>query len=187
MLTLSNAGEKVQREATAIMKRGTSMVQWIIGYGLSLVSLFAVCTATLGLTTTIWGFVTTLIGCAIASLALWWQDEHQWKNSLLNRETNSVASATMTAHSDIPEIQAAFQNTQQTQDWLPLKADDFDLLAIYTQDLTERVEAVYPLVDRDHIHKIVWTVMIELFGKSIEPAVHTTQASIIAAKIARAA
>jgi hypothetical protein len=50
--------------------------------------------------------------------------------------------------------------------------------------LTERVEAVYPLVDRDHIHKIVWTVMIELFGKS---AVHTTQASIIAAKIARAA
>ena len=93
----------------------------------------------------------------------------------------------MTAHSDVPEMQTAPQNTQQTQDWLSLKADDFDLLARYTQDLTDRVEAVYPLVDRDHIHKIVWTVMIELFGKSLEPAAHTTQASIIAAKIARAA
>ena len=170
-----------------MMKRGTSMVQWIIGYGLSLIGLFAVCATTLGLTTTIWGFVTTLIGCVIASLALWWQDEHQWKNSLLAQETNSVASAMMTAHSDVPEMQTAPQNTQQTQDWLSLKADDFDLLARYTQDLTERVEAVYPLVDRDHIHKIVWTVMIELFGKSLEPAAHTTQASIIAAKIARAA
>ena len=163
------------------------MVQWIIGYGLSLVSLFAVCTATLGLTTTIWGFVTILVGCVIASLALWWQDEHQWKNSPLAQETNSVASPIMTAHSDVSEMQTALQNTQQTQDPFLLKADDFDLLARYTQDLTERVEAVYPLVDRDHIHKIVWTVMIELFGKSLESAAHTTQASIIAAKIARAA
>ena len=72
MLTLSNAREKVQREAAAIMmKRGTSMMQWIIGYGLSLIGLFAVCATTLGLTTTIWGFVITLIGCVIASLALW--------------------------------------------------------------------------------------------------------------------
>jgi hypothetical protein len=168
------------------MKRETALMQWIIGYGLFLVSLFAACTAILGLTTTIWGFVSIFVGCVIASLALWWQEEYQWKNSPLAQEMNGVASATMTTRSDVSERQTTLQNTQQIWDPFPLKADDFDLLARYTQDLTDQVEAVYPLVDRDHIHKIVWTVMIELFAKSLEPAAHITQASIIAAKIARA-
>lgn len=175
-------GEQRQSRKGAIL-----MVQWLIGYGLSLVCLFVVCVATLGLTTTLWGFVTTLIGCTIASLVLWWRDEHRWKDSMLAQETNDIACTDPTPQSVITELQTAPQRTQQSQNWLPLKEDDFDLLATYTQDLTERVEAVYPLVDRDHIHKIVWTVMVELFCKSMEPAAHTTQASIIASKIARAA
>src|SRR5262249_3069315 len=168
------------------MKIRTPIAQWIIGYGVSLVCIFTICSVALGLSTTIWGFVSIFTGCAIASLAFWWQDEHRWKKSLLSQATTTLASPS----APLPigaALQPAFQSSQQNQDWLPLDADDFDLLETYTQDLTERVEMVYPLVDRDHVHKIVWTVMIELFCKRMESAAHTTPATIIAAKIARAA
>jgi hypothetical protein len=161
------------------------MAPWIIGYGTFLVFFFSVCVASLGLATTMWGFTLIFAGCTVASLALWWRDEHQWQQTLSTQEpiaVNVASPARSVAMESAPE-----PTPSATTDWLSLEADDFDLLETYTQDLTERVEAVYPLVERDHIHKIVWTVMVELFCKRMATAAHTTPASVIAAKMARAA
>jgi hypothetical protein len=175
----------MKQKAKVRAERGNSMAPWIIGYGTFLVILFSVCTVTIGLATTMWGFVLTFAGCTAAAFALWWRDEYQRKQTLSAQESISINVASL-SHSvtmaPMPEPTSA-SNT----DWLSLEADDFDLLETYTQDLTKRVEAVYPLVERDHVHKIVWTVMIELFCKRMATASHPTPASLIAAKMARAA
>lgn len=162
------------------------MAPWIIGYGMFLFSFFAACTAILGLNITMWGFAVTFVGCTVASLILWWRDELQWKASL-QRQDDAPFTVTPLSHAVIAETPSLSQSSQQNQDWLPLEDDDFNLLETYTQDLTERVEAVYPLVDRDHVHKIVWAVMIELFCKRMAASSHNTPASIITARMARAA
>lgn len=176
----------MQPEAETATERGNNMATWIIGYGTFLVLLFSICTVSIGLATTMWGFILTFAGCTAASLALWWRDEHQWRQALAAQEPISI---TMTSPLRPVATESASEPTStSTTDWLSLEAEDFDLLETYTQDLTERVEAVYPLVERDHIHKIVWTVMIELFCKRLATASQsTTPASVIAAKMARAA
>lgn len=166
------------------MERGNIMAPWIIGYSAFLVLLFSICVVSLGLTTTMWGFILIFAGCAAASLTLWWRDEHQWKQTFSAQEStpiNVASSARSVAMESAPE-----PTSSSTTDWLSIEADDLDLLETYTRDLTERVEAVYPLVERDHIHKIVWTVMIELFCKRMATATHSTPASVITAKMARA-
>ena len=162
------------------------MARWIIGYGMFLVSFFAACTAILGLNTTLWGFTVTFAGCTVASLVLWWREELQWQASL-QKQPDVPLAVTQPSHALVVETPSPSQSSQQHPDWLPLEDDDFDLLETYTQDLTEHVEVVYPLVGRDHVHKIVWTVMIELFCKRMATSSHSTPASLIAAKMARAA
>lgn len=162
------------------------MAPWLIGYGMFLVWIFTICAATLGISTTVWGFAVTFAGCTVAALGLWWQDEHRWRSSLPTPDLDSSVSSTG-SHAMAAATQDASQHSPRSHDWLPLEDDDFDLLETYTQDLTERVEAVYPLVERDHIHKIVWSVMIELFCKRMTASSHNTTASVIAAKMARAA
>lgn len=171
--------------AETIVERGNSMAPWIIGYGTFLVLLFSICSVSIGLATTMWGFVLTFAGCTAASLALWWRDERQWRQTQAVQNISSITVAA-SAHKATPEPLST-PLTTPTTDWLSLEAEDFDLLETYTQDLTEQVESVYPLVERDHIHKIVWTVMIELFCKRMATATHVTPASVIAAKMARAA
>ena len=158
------------------------MAPWLVGYTVFLVSLFAICTSVLGLNTTAWGFTITFVGCTAASFILWWREEILWKETL--QIPNSVAP--LSFKSAATEISVPTQSSQQP-DWTALEDSDFDLLATYTQDLTARVEAVYPLVGRDHVHKIVWTVMIELFCKRMDPSSHLTPASIISERMARVA
>jgi len=162
------------------------MMPWLVGYTTFLISLFALCTATLGFNTTAWGFTATFASCTLAFFVLWWRDEILWKESFqaANFTAPSVSSLIQSTTKDSP---VRTQNSSHLQDWAPLEDSDFDLLETYTQDLTARVEAVYPLVGRDHIHKIVWAVMVELFCKRMDPSSHTTPASIISEKIARVA
>jgi hypothetical protein len=162
------------------------MAPWITGYGMFLVGLFTICTAILGFTTTMWSFVTLFVGCTVAALALWWQEEQWWQTSLHARKSETINAPPNPLQVMTDPLSNA-QLAQQDQDGLTLEDADFDLLETYTQELTERVQAVYPLVGRDHVHKIVWTVMVELFCKRIATASPATPASIIAAKIARAA
>jgi len=162
------------------------MAPWIIGYGMFLVSLFTACTVILGFSVTVWSFALVFSGCTLASLALWWRDELHWKESLPKQAPVPVM-VTPPAPSPLNETPTSSENPQPVQDWVPLEDEDFNLLETYTKDLTERVEAVYPLVDREHVHKIVWAVMIELFCKRMETSAHSTPASLIAARMARAA
>lgn len=175
------------RGKTVVTEREENyMALWIIGYGMFLVSFFALCAAILGLNTTMWGFALVFTGCTVASLVLWWREERQWQ-APLQRQEASPFTITLPSHTSVVATSPPAQSTQPNQDWLPLEGDDFDLLETYTQDLTERVEAVYPLVGRDHVHKIVWTVMIELFCKRMATSSHSTPASLITARMARAA
>lgn len=162
------------------------MALWIIGYGMFLVSLFTASHALFGLSPTVWGFALIFSSCTMGSLVLWWRDELHWRESF---QEQAPVPVTLLADSDafVTESQILPDNLQQSQEWLPLEDEDFNLLETYTQDLTERVEAVYPLVNRDHVHKIVWTVMIELFCKRMAASSDSPQASIIAARMARAA
>jgi hypothetical protein len=151
-----------------------------------LFSFFTACTAIFGLNTTLWSFVVIFAGCTVASLVLWWRDELQWQASL-QKQDDAPFTVTPLPHAVIAETLSRSQDSQRNEDWLPLEDDDFNLLETYTHDLTERVEAVYPLVNRDHVHKIVWAVMIELFCKRMATPAHDTPASVITAKMARAA
>lgn len=162
------------------------MAPWLVGYGIFLVCLFTLCTAILGFTTTLWSFVTLFVGCTVAALTLWWQEERWWQTSLQARKSE-ILNAPPNPLQGMAETSSSAQLAQQDQDGLTLDDADFDLLETYTQELTERIQAVYPLVGRDHVHKIVWTVMVELFCKRIATASSATPASVIAAKIARAA
>lgn len=162
------------------------MAPWIVGYGMFLITLFTVCTATLGLNTTAWGFAVTFMGCTVTSLFLWWRDEQQWNVAHQGQEPTPI-TITPLSHSVMAETLPLSQDSRHAPDWVPLKDDDFDLLDTYTKNLTERVESVYPVVDRDHIHKIVWTVMIELFCKRMDASSYSTPASAITARITRAA
>ena len=159
---------------------------WLVGYTTFLLSLFAICTAVLGLNTTAWGFTVIFAGCTLASFVFWWRDEILWKESF--QASNSTASSIPYPVQFMTTDQSAStQNSPHPQDWAPLGDSDFDLLETYTRDLTARVEAVYPLVGRDHVHKIVWAVMIELFCKRMDPSSRTTPASVISERIARVA
>lgn len=170
----------------AMEREENYMAPWIIGYGMFLVSFFAACTAILGLSTTLWGFTITFAGCTVASLCLWVWEELQWLPSA-QKQDEAPLTVTLPSHSATVETPSPSQSSQQNQDWLPLEDADFDLLETYTQDLTERVETIYPLVGRDHVHKIVWAVMIELFCKRMAASSHSTPASLITARMARAA
>lgn len=163
------------------------MMPWLVGYTTFLASLFIICTAVLGLNTTAWGFTVTFAGCTLASFVLWWRDEVLWKESLQAHNPIAPSVPPSVHQSTITDTSVSAQNSSHLHDWAPLEDSDFDLLETYTQDLTARVEAVYPLVSRDHIHKIVWTVMIELFCKRMDPSSRLTPASIISERIARVA
>ena len=159
---------------------------WLVGYVTVLVSLFAICSAVLGLSTTAWGFFITFSGCTLASFVLWWKEEFHWQET--------VQTQNFTAPVILPQFQSFTTETlvptqegQQPEAFAVLEDSDFDLLGAYTQDLTERITAIYPLVEKDHVHKIVWAVMIELFCKRQDPASHLTPASIISERIARVA
>lgn len=159
---------------------------WLVGYMTFLVSLFAICTAFLGVSTTTWGFTVTFAGCTLASVVLWWRDEVLWKESLQTGNI-SIPNLPLLTQFTATDTSVPAQGSIPPQNWAPLEDKDFDLLETYTQDLTARVEAVYPLVGRDHIHKIVWAVMVELFCKRMDPSSQTTPASIISERIARVA
>jgi len=163
------------------------MVQWLIGYGVFLVWLFSVCVTTVGFKTAFWGFLLTHAGCAIATAALWWHDERHWGNLTGSDESADTTEPASVSVSATPQPVPAQPESRASADWLSLNEEDFDLLESYTENLTEQVSAVYPVVSRDHVHKIVWTVMIELFCKRAAQATQSTPASLLAARIVKAA
>jgi hypothetical protein len=183
---LNDQKKSLKREKTSILKKGTQMAKWILGYCLSLVCLFTVWTLTLSFTTAVWGFVSLFAGCTIAVLALWWQGERQVKNAFFTQGEDSFAFAPAPRPEET-NAQANFQDSQQDQDWLPLNEGDVDLLETYMQDLTERVGEAHPSINREHVDIIVRTVIFQLFGKRMMPTACTTPASILTPKIARAA
>ena len=161
------------------------MGPWIIGYGTFLLGLFTICTMTFGLSATVLGFIMTFVVCSLATFLFWWQDEQQWgKSHYMDQESTPVVPSSLSS-TVTNELNISQYISQQ--ECFSINDNDFDLLETYTQDLTQRVEAVYPLVDREHVHKIVWTVMVELFCKRLAPSPSITPASVIAAKMVRAA
>jgi hypothetical protein len=173
---------KAEREQTM------AIAPWLIGYTLFLISLFAVCVAMVGLTTTLWGFALTHLGCALTAMALWWYDERRWGQAVWPEDvTEETPTPVLTTLSTAHQPTLMQQESEAAADWLSLKAEDFEMLESYTATLTERVSAVYPLVAREHVHKIVWTVMIELFCKRVIEATDTTPASVLTARISKAA
>lgn len=168
------------------MTKSTPTAKWAFGYCVFLVALFTICTATVGLTATIWGFVIGFTACTVAALALWWLGERQYQKYAFSQEENSATrTAVLQAEETITRM--APQNAQSPLTWVSLTKGEADLLETSTQELIERVEELYPLIEQHHIHAIVRTVMVELFCKHTAPTPLTTLASILAAKMERAA
>jgi len=157
------------------------MGKWLIGYLVFLTGLFAVCLATAGIETTLWGFGITHLGCALATLALWWQDERRWSGTAWSENVQTIASIPLTpAVASEPPL--ARQEDSLSTDWLGLQEANLDLLQSYTETLTKKVSAVYPVVAQDHIRKIIWTVMIELCGKQLAESADGSQTTASPAK-----
>jgi cytoskeletal protein RodZ len=127
----------------------------------------------------------TFAVCSLVTFVFWWQDEQLWQETrkMEQEPTPVVGSSLSSLVTHEPIIP---QSIQSQQEHLSFDDNDFDLLETYTQEITQRVEAVYPLVDREHVHKIVWTVMVELFCKHGDPFARTAPTPVIAEKIARA-
>jgi len=162
------------------------MVPLLIGYGTFLASLFTVFTVMFSFSTTVWGFALIFSGCTAVSLILWWREESQWQESFHEHEPVSFP-VTLPSSSIMTGAPTPSENPRQIQDWLPLEDEDLNFLETGTKDLTERIEAVYPLVDREHVHQIVWAVMIELFSKRMATSSYSTPASVTTARKERAA
>ncbi|MBI3303680.1 MAG: hypothetical protein HYZ72_16570 [Deltaproteobacteria bacterium] len=163
------------------------MAQWLIGYAIFLFWLFAACAVTLGLKTTLWGFALTHLGCALAVVALWWYDERRWGRTAGVEDLTPTTAREPAILALAPQPTLMQQESGPAADCLSLKDEEFELLESYTETLTERVSGLYPLVAREHVHKIVWTVMIELFCKRIVESADANPAAILAARLSKAA
>ncbi len=74
------------------MKKSTLTAKWAFGYCALLVCLFTICTVSLGLSTTVWGFAIGFAVCTIGVLVLWRREDHQQGNFPLPQEAESAAS-----------------------------------------------------------------------------------------------
>lgn len=139
------------------------MGKWVFGYLLFLVGLFAVCSVSMGLKTTLWSFGVVHLGCTLLVLGLWWQDERHWGQS----GTTEASVYEPDSHVLPDTFQSSLRSQAQPTSSVRLSGtdEDFDLIASYTEVLTKRVSSVYPLVAQEHIRQIVWTVLLELCGK----------------------
>jgi hypothetical protein len=63
------------------------------GYVLLVCGLFTACVSAFGFEVTLWGFLATHTGRALAVLLLWWHDEHQWRKSLAREEQATATEA----------------------------------------------------------------------------------------------
>ena len=106
------------------------------------------------------------LGCALGIVALLWWEERRWSKDTMeqyapaNTFSPVIRSATVPASSTLPAWQKE-ENLLLPRD-VSLAKDTLRNLESRAATLTDRVSAVYPLVAREDIHKIIWMVMIEM-------------------------
>jgi hypothetical protein len=137
------------------------MVQLLLGYTAVVLGLFVLSAVMTSLSTTLSGFGVFFSACTLGVLAVWWWNEHDWgtKDAKHYKSTHLPDPALL---SDLVQ-----PDTEITGNLLAFSASAFaekDLFTLKSRaaTLTERISAVYPLVAREDIHKIVWMVMVEM-------------------------
>jgi hypothetical protein len=105
-----------------------------------------------------------LLVCTLGVIALWWWEERRWSKDSMEQyappDTVSPLIRSISVSSLLPAQQQE-ENPLLFRD-VSLDKDTVRSLESRAATLTDRVSAVYPLVAREDIHKIVWMVIIEM-------------------------
>jgi hypothetical protein len=137
------------------------MVQLLLGYTAVVLGLFVLSAVMTSLSTTLSGFGIFFSACALGVLAVWWWNEHQWATEDAERYRSTHMPAFSLLSGPVQP------DAEKTGNLFALSApvleeSSFSTLVPRAVALTDRVSAVYPLVAREDIHKIVWMVMVEM-------------------------
>ena len=137
------------------------MGQLLLGYTAVVLGLFVFGAVTTSLSATLSGFGILFSACTLGVFAMWWWSEHHWATA----EAEHYRSTHMLSPSTFPV--PVRPGAEETDDLFAFPAPALEEKILSTlvpraATLTDRVSAVYPLVAREDIHKIVWMVMIEM-------------------------
>ncbi|MCS6925997.1 MAG: hypothetical protein NZ578_08865 [Candidatus Binatia bacterium] len=113
------------------------------GYTAFVLLLFALVSALAGVKTALIGFGSVFSMSTLGILAFWGWEERQWRAALRSA-----------AWSPLPD---SFTSSSLST------APGPDALASRAAALTERLAAVYPLIQREDLYKIIWMTMVEIY------------------------
>jgi hypothetical protein len=110
-----------------------------------------------------WAGILHLV-CALGVIALLWWEERRWSKDSMEQyappDTISPLIRPVSVSSLLP-VQQKEENLLLSCDG-SLDTDTLRSIESRAATLTERISAVYPLVAREDIHKIVWMVIVEM-------------------------
>ncbi|MEW6296960.1 MAG: hypothetical protein AB1671_04370 [Thermodesulfobacteriota bacterium] len=163
------------------------IIRLLSGYTASVLVLLVLVSAVTGVERTFLGFGVIFATSTLGILALWWWDERHWSaaaspalpphagTSLLAPE--SLAGEQPGPRPASPPLPLAGKNLSSRA----LEEKSLDALAPRAAALADRLMAVYPLIQREDLYKIIWMTMVELCHEQhlsedqYDSFVHTSQ------------
>ena len=140
----------------------------VSGYTVFMLGLFALSVFALGLKAALWGFGILHFGCALVVLGLWWHEERT-QSYMQDPDMPLDLTPGTSVFSPTGElILPSLKNMSPLPNALEESASDepgHDPFEEQVKDVTERVSEVYPLINREDIHKIVWMSLLEVAHK----------------------
>ncbi len=140
----------------------------VSGYTVFMLGLFVLSVFALGLKAALWGFGILHVGCALVVLGLW-RHEERTQSYMQDPDMPLDLTPGTSVFSPTGElIVPSLKNMSPLPNTLAESASDEpepNLFEEQVKGITERVSAVYPLINREDIHKIVWMSLLEMTHK----------------------
>ena len=140
----------------------------VSGYTVFMLGLFVLSVFALGLKAALWGFGILHVGCALVVLGLW-RHEERTQSYMQDPDMPLDLTPGTSVFSPTGElIVPSLKNVSPLPNTLAESASDEpepNLFEEQVKGITEGVSAVYPLINREDIHKIVWMSLLEMTHK----------------------
>ncbi len=140
----------------------------VSGYTVFMLGLFVLSVFALGLKAALWGFGILHVGCALVVLGLW-RHEERTQSYMQDPDMPLDLTPGTSVFSPTGElIVPSLKNMSPLPNTLAESASDEpepNLFEEQVKGITEGVSAVYPLINREDIHKIVWMSLLEMTHK----------------------
>ena len=141
----------------------------VSGYTVFILGLFALSVFAIGLKAALWGFGILHVGCALVILGLW-RHEERTQSYMQDPDmpldlTPGTSVFSPTGELIVPSLKNMSPLPKALSNTFAESASnepEHDPFKEQVEGITERVSEVYPLINREDIHKIVWMSLLEM-------------------------